>query len=386
MPVGNQDTCHHDDRVYTDLCERAAIRYPIFAFSHCRDVVAAVSLAGGMGVLGTTRFSPEQLERELAWLDRKLEGKPYGVDLIFAAEDSGRGPAPAEHADLPESHRRFVSTLIERFGIPPPTGNTLEQFGVGSNLVMSARHAREIWEVAQRHPVRLLASALGPAPAEIVALAKKRGMLIAGLIGRVAHVRRHVAGGSDLIVATGTEAGGHCGEIGTLALVPQIVRAAGDLPVLAAGGIATGEQIAACLALGAQGVWTGSIWLTTVESDLDPVVKKKLLAAGSEDTIRSAAMTGKPSRQLANAWVRAWHEPGAPAPLPSPWQGMLSQGALVGAYEKRMEDLMGTPVGQGVGLMRDIESVRDVFRRLLEEYAMAAERSQSLFERSLEQG
>jgi NAD(P)H-dependent flavin oxidoreductase YrpB (nitropropane dioxygenase family) len=366
--------------MYTDICERAGIRYPIFAFSHCRDVVAAVSLAGGMGVLGTTRYSPEQLERELAWLDRKLDGKPYGVDLIFA----GEGPAAAERADLPEAHRRFVTSLIERFGIPPSAGNTQEQFGVGSNLVMSARHAREIWEVVQRHPVRLLASALGPAPAEMVAVAKARGVLIAGLVGRVAHVRRHVAGGSDLIVATGTEAGGHCGEIGTLALVPQIVRAAGDLPVLAAGGIATGEQIAACLALGAQGVWTGSLWLTTVESDVDPVVKKKLLAAGSEDTIRSTAMTGKPSRQLANAWVRAWHEPGAPAPLPSPWQGMLNEGALVGAYERRMEHLMGTPVGQGVGLVRHEESVRDVFRRLLEEYGTAAERSQALYARALE--
>jgi NAD(P)H-dependent flavin oxidoreductase YrpB (nitropropane dioxygenase family) len=363
--------------MYTDLCQRAGIHYPIFAFSHCRDVVAAVSLAGGMGVLGTTRYSPEQLERELTWLDGKLDGKPYGVDLIFAGEAAGGVD------ELPEGHRQFVRSLVERFGIPPSSGNTLEQHGVGRNLVMTAQHAREIWDVAQRHPVRLLASALGPAPAEIAAVAKTKGMLIAGLIGRVEHVRRHVAGGSDLVVATGTEAGGHCGEIGTLTLVPQIVRAAGDLPVLAAGGIATGEQIAACLALGAQGVWTGSLWLTTTESDLDPIVKRKLVAARSEDTIRSTAMTGKPSRQLANAWVRAWHEPGAPAPLPSPWQGMLNEGALVGAYERRMEDLMGTPAGQGIGLMRHEESVRDVFHRLLEEYGTAAERAQALFERSL---
>ena len=368
--------------MYTDLCERAGIRYPIFAFSHCRDVVAAVSLAGGMGVLGTTRFSPEQLERELAWLDRKLDGKAYGVDLIFA----GEGPEPGDDSGLPEGHRQFVRSLIERFGIPPSSGTALEQFGVGRNLVMTGRHALEICDVAMRHPVRLLASALGPAPAAIVAQAKARGMLIAGLVGRVAHVRRHVSGGSDLIVATGTEAGGHCGEIGTLALVPQIMRAAGNLPVLAAGGIATGEQIAACIALGAQGVWTGSLWLTTVESDLDPVVKRKLLAAGSEDAIRSTAMTGKPSRVLANAWVRAWQEPGAPAPLPAPWQGMLNEGALSGAYERRLEDLMGTPVGQGVGLMRDTESVRDVFRRLLEEYGTAAERAQALYERSLQKG
>jgi NAD(P)H-dependent flavin oxidoreductase YrpB (nitropropane dioxygenase family) len=365
--------------MYTDICERAGIRYPIFAFSHCRDVVAAVSLAGGMGVLGTTRFSPEQLERELAWLDRKLDGKPYGVDLIFA----GEGPAPGE-GELPEGHQRFVRSLIERFHIPPPGGNTLDEFGVGRNLVMTGRHAKEICEVAMRHPVRLLASALGPAPQEIVEMAKSRGMLIAGLVGRVQHVRRHVAGGSDLLVATGTEAAGHCGEIGTLAIVPQIVRAAGGLPVLAAGGIATGEQIAACLALGAQGVWTGSLWLTTVESDLDPVVKRKLLAAGSEDTIRSTIMTGKPSRHLANAWIRAWQEPGAPAPLPAPLHGMLNEGALVGAYERRMEDLMGTPVGQGIGLMRYEEPVRDVFRRLLEEYATAAENAHTMFERSLE--
>ena len=368
--------------MFTDLCERAGIRYPIFAFSHCRDVVAAVSLAGGMGVLGTTRFSPEQLERELAWLDRKLEGKPYGVDLIFA----GEGPKDASGDMLPEGHRHFVQSLIERFRIPPPGGHTSEEHGVGRNLVMTGKHAAEICEVAMRHPVRLLASALGPAPAAIVAQAKARGMLIAGLIGRVEHVKRHVSGGSDLLVATGTEAGGHCGEIGTLALVPQVVRAAQGLPVLAAGGIATGEQIAACLALGAQGVWTGSLWLTTVESDVDPVVKRKLLEAGSLDTIRSTAMTGKPSRHLANAWIRAWHEPGAPAPLAAPWQGMLNEGALVGAYEKRMESLMGTPAGQGVGLMHDAMTVRDVFHRLLEEYGTAAERSQELYARALERG
>ncbi len=367
--------------MYTDLCERAGIRYPIFAFSHCRDVVAAVSLAGGMGVLGTTRHTPEQLEHELAWLDRKLEGRPYGVDLIFAGEGPDAGGDPA--AQLPEGHRRFVQSLIARFGIPRASGNTPEQFGVGSNLVMTGRHAKDICEVVLRHPVRLLASALGPAPAKIVAMAKAKGMLIAGLIGRPEHARKHGAGGSDLLVATGTEAGGHCGEIGVLTLVPQVVRAAGGLPVLAAGGIATGEQIAACLALGAQGVWTGSVWLTTTESDLDPVVKQKLLAAGSLDTIRSPAMTGKPSRQLVNAWVRAWHEPGAPAPLPAPWQGLLNEGALIGAYEKRMENLMGTPVGQGIGLMHHTESVRDVIRRLLEEYAAAAECSNAIFERSL---
>lgn len=369
--------------MFNDLCVRAGIRYPIFAFSHCRDVVAAVSMAGGMGVLGTTRYTPEQLERELSWLDAKLDGRPYGVDLIFGA--GTKESSNAEALDpIPEGHRRFVESLRQRFGIPESKGNSVEQFGVGRNLVMSSQHAREITEVIMRHPVRLLASALGPAPDDIAEQARSRGMLIAGLIGRVEHVRRHLASGSDLIVATGSEAGGHCGDIGVLALVPQVVAAAGSIPVLAAGGIATGSQIAACLALGAQGVWTGSLWLTTTESDLHPLVKRKLLESGSHDTIRSSAMTGKPSRQLLNAWIRAWHEPDAPAPLPAPWQGMLNEGSLIGAYERGMEDLMGTPVGQGVGLIRDTEDVRGAFRRLLEEYGTAVERSYGIYSRSLE--
>ncbi len=371
--------------MYTEICERAGIRYPIFAFSHCRDVVAAVSLAGGLGVLGTTRYSPEQLDRELSWLDRKLEGRPYGVDLIFGGESAPEPEALDQSARLPEGHRRFVASLIDRLQIPRSGGHAIEQFGVGRNLVMTARHAQELCEVTLRHPVRLLASALGPAPGEIVEQAHARGMLIAGLVGRVEHVRRHLFGGSDLLVATGTEAGGHCGEIGVMALVPQVVAAAGPIPVLAAGGIATGSQIAASLALGAQGVWTGSIWLTTTESDLDPLIKQKLLAARSLDTIRSRAMTGKPSRQLLNAWIEAWHQPGAPDPLPAPWQGMLNEGALVGAYEQGMTSVMGTPVGQGVGMMNTEDSVRDVFYRLLEGYGVAAERCQAVYSASINQ-
>src|SRR5438477_8410876 len=148
-------------------------------------------------------------------------------------------------------------------------------------------------------------------------------VVVAALAGRKAHAERHKPAGVDLIVAQGTEAGGHTGEISTMVLVPEVVEAVKPVPVLAAGGIGSGRQIAAAMALGAEGVWCGSVWLTTTEAETHPAVQQKFLAATSSDTVRSRSLTGKPARMLRSAWTDEWAKPDAPDALPMPLQTML---------------------------------------------------------------
>ncbi len=351
----------------TELCRLLGIEYPIVAFSHCRDVVAAVSRAGGLGVLGAATFNPADLDRELTALDMQCQGRPYGIDLVFPVKYRGddetelRAMIPMEHAD-------FVRELERRFGIPPRT-STDEGSTVRGHI-----RAREQWNVARAHRVALLASALGPALVDVQESAHAAGIATAGLVGAVRHATAHVAAGTDLIIAQGTEAGGHSGDVSTLVLVPQVVDAVAPRPVLAAGGIGDGRQIAAALALGAAGVWTGSIWLTTMESDIHPILKEKLVAATSHDTIRSRCRTGKMVRQLQTAWVDAWEAPSAPTPLPAPLQQMLVRDATLSAIEHGVADALGTPVGQIVGMMAGQRPVRALMDDLIAAYVDAADR------------
>ena len=351
----------------TALCDLLGIEYPIVAFSHCRDVVAAVSRSGGFGVLGGAAYNPADLDRELTALDAQCQGRPYGIDLVFPVKYRGDDEAELRTM-IPREHIDFVHELERRFGIPPRTGTD-----EGSTVRGHVR-SREQWDVARAHRVRLLASALGPAPADVQESAHAAGILTAGLVGAVRHATAHIAAGTDLIIAQGTEGGGHSGEVSTLVLVPQVVDAVAPHPVLAAGGIGDGRQIAAALALGAVGVWTGSIWLTTTESDTHPMLKEKLVAATSNDTIRSKCRTGKMVRQLHTAWVDAWEAPSAPDPLPAPLQQMLVRDATLSAIEHDVADALGTPVGQVVGMMGRQRSVRAVIDDLVTQYAHAVDR------------
>jgi len=358
--------------VQTPICKQLGIEYPIFAFSHCRDVVIEVSRAGGLGVLGSTRYTPAELEIELSHIDAAVQGRPYGIDMLFPLSSSGDDEAELT-ARIPQEHREFMAKLDARLHIPPPKPRD-QGFRIGDNLVNTHRRAREALEVALRHPVRLMASALGPVPADILPRLKAHNIMIAGLVGRPAHARLHVDGGADIIVAVGGEAGGHVGDISTMVLVPQIVDAVAPLPVLAAGGIMSGRQIAAAMALGAQGVWTGSIWLTTAESEVIPILKEKLLKARSQDTVRSKCLTGRPIRQLRTEWVDAWEAPDAPPFLPSPLQGLLVRDSIASMHEHTLKNVIGYPVGQGVGMMTESLTVRQVIYGLLEEFALSAER------------
>ena len=365
----------------TEVCELLGIEFPIFAFSHCRDVVAAVSKAGGLGVLGAVAYSPESLQVALDWLDEHVGDKPYGVDVIVPAKyvgDEAGGITVTQAGSLiPEEHRRFVEDILDRYEVSPlqPTGETR----AGDRpMPFSSQSTHDLLDVVWSHPkVRLIANALGPAPDYLVDAAHERGLVVAGLVGKVEHARRQRDAGVDLVIAQGAEAGGHTGEIGTMVLIPQVVDAVAPLPVLAAGGIADGRQVAAALALGAKGVWCGSVWLTTEEAETHPVVKEKFLTASSADTIRSRSKTGKPARQLRSAWTEEWDRPDTPDPLPMPLQS-----ALVAEAEFRIarsaatsdgaRQLINYFVGQAVGQMNQIKPAAQVVYEMVEAYIDAA--------------
>jgi len=369
----------------TDLL---GIEFPIFAFSHCRDVVAAVSKAGGFGVLGALAYAPDELEIELNWIDEHVGDKPYGVDIVMPAKYVGKGGGAEASIDnlsslIPQEHRDFVDKVLAEHHVPevPPdvdTG-TLKAAGLGVDLEGPGQV-----QVSLAHPkVRMLVNALGPPPPDVIAEAHEQGLVVGGLVGNRQHAERQVAMGVDVIVAQGTEAGGHCGDVTSMVLWPEVVDAVGpDVPVLAAGGIGSGRQIAAALALGAQGVWTGSIWLTVAEADTNPLVVENLLAATSRDTVRARVMTGKPARLLRSAWSEAWDRPDAPDPLPMPLQGMLYGEAARRISRAHNKELSGFPVGQIVGSMNRVRPTKDVMLDLVEEWIEATQRVASLLEDS----
>jgi NAD(P)H-dependent flavin oxidoreductase YrpB (nitropropane dioxygenase family) len=365
----------------TPVCDLLGIEFPIFAFSHCRDVVAAVSKAGGLGVLGAVALSPEQLDIELDWIENEVGDRPYGVDLLVPAKYVGveEGGLTAERLTqlIPPEHQHFVDDILARYDVPPlPEG---ERSGSGL-LSWSHKGVQPMMEVAFAHRMRFIANALGPAPAEMVEHAHANDVVVGGLVGTRVHAERQQAAGVDIIVAQGYEAGGHTGEIGTMVLVPEVVDAVAPTPVLAAGGIASGRQIAAALALGAQGVWCGSVWLTTEEAETHPVVKQKFLAAATTDTVRSRASTGKPARQLRTAWTEEWDDPTHPDPLPMPLHGMLIAEAQRRIQRSAMtpgsgaERLINYFVGQVVGSMNQVKPARQVVYEMVDQYIDAAER------------
>ncbi len=358
----------------TQLAKDLGLEFPIFAFTHCRDVAAAVSKAGGLGVLGVAGHSLEHLRMELEWIENEVGDKPYGVDLLLPTKFV-EGAGEALDAKIPAEHRRFVDELLAKYDVPPmPEGaRAPREFAVGYE------NQRELIEFLFGHRISLIASALGPPPAWMIEQGRERGVKVAALAGTVDHARRHAEAGADIIVAQGYEAGGHTGEISTMVLVPEVVDAVAPLPVLAAGGIANGRQVTASLALGAQGVWTGSLWLTTEEAETHPVVKEKFLRATSRDTLRSRSKTGKPARMLKSAWTEEWADPRNPDPLPMPLQPRLVREAetrIARTAHKApgSEQLINYFVGQVVGSLNEVSSVRSVVESLVQEYADTMER------------
>ncbi len=369
----------------TGLAEELGLEFPIFAFTHCRDVAAAVSKAGGLGVLGVAGHSPKNLSTELAWIEEQIGDKPYGVDLLLPSKfvGSDRGGMGRDEMDdlIPEEHRQFLDRLLDDHGVPPLPADVepTPEFAVGYEA------QREVIELAFKHRISLIASALGPPPPWMIEQGQAHGVKVAALAGTVEHARRHVEAGVDIVVAQGYEAGGHTGTVSTMVLVPEVVDAVSPVPVLAAGGIGNGRQLTASLALGAEGVWCGSVWLTTEEAETHPVVKEKFLKAGSSDTVRSRSLTGKPARQLRSAWTDAWEDASNPDPLPMPLQPRLVREAQLRIGRTAHNNpgsaqLANYFVGQIVGSMNHVKSVRSVMEEFALEYADAMERLDRLAE------
>ncbi len=348
----------------TPICDMFGIEFPLIAFTHCRDVVVAVSKAGGMGVFGAVAHPPDRLEEELDWIDAHIDGRPYGIDLIvpnkIAQESVGGLTRDKVQAAIPQEYFQFAAGILAQHDIPSEGVYGFRDHSFRASQNMQASGAAEVLEVAFAHPIKLVANALGVPPQIMLDMGKRHHVPVAALVGAKHHAIRQVQAGVDLLVAAGGEAGGHCGEVSTLVLIPEIheaIQPYGDIPILAAGGIVTGRQMAACMAMGAAGVWTGSVWLTTSEAETNPVVKDKMLAASSRDTVRSKARTGKPSRQLRSAWTDAWEAEASPAPLPMPLQSLVTEPALREVDKLSQSGHAGAQqlatywVGQGVGLM-----------------------------------
>ena len=367
----------------TELCERFGIQYPIFVFTPSEKVAAAVTRAGGLGVLGCVRFNDaDDLEDVLQWMDANTDGKPYGVDVVMPAKVPTEGTAVDINKLIPQTHRDFVAKTLADLGVPPLPEDEDRNEGV---LGWLHSVARSHVDVALKHPIKLIANALGSPPKDVIDQVHAAGVPVAALAGSAKHAQRHIENGVDIIVAQGHEAGGHTGEIGSMVLWPEIVDAAGDTAVLAAGGIGTGRQVAAALALGAQGVWMGSAFLTAAEYDLGvrsdggtSVMQDALLAATSADTVRRRIYTGKPARLLKSRWTEAWDADGAPEPLPMPLQNIL-----VSEAHQRMSDAddpsaIAMPVGQIVGRMNEIRPVADIIGELVAGFESATKRLDSI--------
>lgn len=366
----------------TPICDSLGIELPIFAFSHCRDVVAEVSKAGGLGVLGASGFTPEQLCVELDWIDAHVGGKPYGVDVLLPQKFAGiSAPDPDElEKHIPKATRSWFEATLDRLDVPAdPNAEESARRILHERMSLSPEQGAQLLTLALDRPnVKLIVSALGITPQDIIAAAHARGKLVGALVGAVEHALKQKAAGIDVLIAQGTEAGGHTGDIATMVLTPAVVEAVAPLPVLAAGGIARGRQIAAALALGAQGVWCGSLWLTTQQSEITPLERRRLLAAGFSDTVRTKAYSGKPMRGSKSLLQAAWEQPDAPPTLPMPLQAMLTGPARARIERSGNPDLVTTPVGQAVGFLDDEPDVRQVINDLLVDFVDAVDRLSAL--------
>ena len=381
------------------ICEMFKIEFPLVAFSHCRDVVVAVSKAGGMGVLGAVGHTPEMLEQDLKWIDENIDGKPYGVDVLVPNNFEGKGSSMTSE-DLrnmiPQEYRDFRADVLKQYDVD---GESLRGGGdskekeirsdsrFGKNL--KEKGAKKLLEVAFSHPIKLIANALGVPPKWMLDMGKEKGVKVAALLGAKEHAIRQVQAGVDILVVSGTEGGGHCGSVSTMVLIPEVkraIKAYGDVPILAAGGIATGEQMAGIMAMGADGTWCASVFLPTTEAETSENIKEKMVNASSSQTVRSKSRTGKHSRQLKSAWTDAWEAKDAPEPLPMPLQTMVGEPALAIISKQATlghegaKDLDTYWVGQGIGLVNETISAGQTVQKFKEEFIVGYERITNLFE------
>ena len=369
----------------TEFAKQIGIESPIFAFTHCRDVVVAVSKAGGIGVLGAVGYSPAQLKEELDWIDEHIGDHIYGVDTAIPQKYEGQGETDPDklvemiQAAIPEEHRKFADGLLADHGVPEWPKDEDDTVTLSFS---QAQGQLLVDEALTRPKCRMIVNALGTPPAEIVKQVHDSGRLIGALAGRLKHGLKHKEAGLDFIICQGTEGGGHAGEVSSMVLWPQMVEAVKPLPVLAAGGIGNGSQIMAALGMGCEGAWLGSMWLNSSEAHAEPAQRDSYMNATSEDTLRSKSFTGKTARMLKNDWTEAWAREDTPDPLPMPLQGYLTFDAQRRTHKYAgaagTQKVAFNPIGQVVGMINEIESCRDIMMRLITEYSDAYERIQGL--------
>lgn len=368
----------------TKITELLGIEYPIVGFTPSHEVAAAITRAGGMGVLGAVRFSTiEELEESLDYMEANTDGKPWGLDIVMPMGYVGNDDMGDLHEMIPPQHKAFVEDLLQRFGVPELPEGVEKPEGITAWM---HSFARAQVDAALRRPIKLLANALGSPPVDIIEEAHAKGVLVAALAGTAKHAKSHIEAGVDIIVAQGHEAGGHTGEVTTMVLVPEVVDIAGDHPVLAAGGIGSGRQVTAALALGAEGVWMGSYWLTSKEFQLEPqqpgkgysIVKEKMFAATSSDTVRSKTISGKYARMLKTPWTQAWEAKDSPGTLPMPLQGLLVAEAEARIRFHQNYEGLGCPVGQIVGRMNEEKPVAQMIDEIMAEVRATGERLKAL--------
>ena len=359
------------DPLHTRLCEEYGCEVPIVAFAHTKDVIVAVVNAGGIGVLGGIAMTPDQLRSDIQWIRDRVGDKAFGIDLVIPASFVEGNPEDLE-AMIPQEHRDFVAKIKQEANIPDPkprSGGGGGDGGIGSVLGAGLlERSRAQLDVLIEERVPIFASGLG-SPAFAIERAHEAGVKVWGLVGLPRQAARQIEAGTDVIIAQGYDAGGHSGAIGTFTLVPEVVRLAegSGTMVLAAGGVSDGKHLAAALAMGAAGVWTGTIWLATHESGMGMAMKQRLIDAGVEDAYQSRATTGKPARWLKSEWTERWKQPDAPEPLPMPLQPMLVGPVLAGIAQAGMESWSSTPAGQSVVGIREMKSAADVVFDMVEE-------------------
>jgi NAD(P)H-dependent flavin oxidoreductase YrpB (nitropropane dioxygenase family) len=350
------------DPLRTKLCDMLGIEFPVIAFTHCKDVAVAVINSGGFAVLGEAMHTPDDIAADIKWIRDRVDGKPFGIDLVLPASVPPAGSLDDLVAKIPDTHTKFAQQIKERYDVPDPKGPVaLHQWG-GLNQEM----ARAQLDVLLDERVPVIASGLG-SPVFILEAAHERGIKVFGLVGRARQAKRQIEAGVDAVIAQGYDAAGHTGDVGTFSIVPEVVALAGDTPVIAAGGVTTGRHLAAALCLGASGVWTGTLWLASRESDVDMIIKERLLAATVEDTSYGKSISGMTMRVLKCPWTEEWSKPEAPAVLPAPYQMLLSSDYIQGANDHRREDLMTEAAGQGVGFVTSMKPARQILFDMVEE-------------------
>ncbi|RYY96253.1 MAG: nitronate monooxygenase, partial [Comamonadaceae bacterium] len=341
------------------ICEQLGIRHPIFGFSHSVDVAVAIAEAGGFPVLGLAREMPHEIPHILADVQARMGAMPYGIDLMLPSQVPKEATIDELRAGLPAAHVEFVEGLRRRFDVEPPRKPSFFTTQVRSEALFNDQI-----EAVLASNARGVATAIGLRP-DLIARAKARGKLTFSLVGSVRHAQKAMEMGVEVLVAQGYDAGGHTGPVGTLSLLPQIIAIAGDRPVLAAGGIATGAQVLGTIAMGAQGAWLGTLWMAARENHTPPALLRRLVESRSEDTLITRAHSGKPCRVVRSAWIDAWEQEGAPAPLGMPLQQVLTGDVFASMHEHDDADLIYEAAGQSVFAISEETTVARQFATLV---------------------